>query len=179
MTLITPLVNYVIQHPPERTTGAKKPGGARDVSDIDPSRDALKDFGNWDPYVADIPNVLIIRATPKLKENFWAMIGRQAASTQGVQLPAFKKMRHFSPACGSIAGPPEFIPIHPFRIERRIDASTGTFEGLYVFDPASIGPQCGKVRLVLFSEKALAKGDERVIESRLLNQIQKDLVLFR
>ena len=37
----------------------------------------------------------------------------------------------------------------------------------------------GKVRLVLFSEKALAKGDERVIESRLLDQIQKDLVLFR
>ena len=29
VTLITLLVNYVMQHPPERTTGAKKPAGPR------------------------------------------------------------------------------------------------------------------------------------------------------
>ena len=73
----------------------------------------------------------------------------------------------------------EVMPIHPFRIERRIDLSTGLFEGLYVFDPASVGPQCGKVRLVLFSEKAPAKGDERVIDAKTLEQIAKDFAAIR
>ena len=55
----------------------------------------------------------------------------------------------------------------------------GMYEGLYVFDPASIGPQCGKVRLVLFSEKAPAKGDERVIDGKMLEQIAKDFAATR
>ena len=75
VTFITPLLNHVLHHPPERTTGASTPGGRQDLSDLDQSRRLLEDFGNWARYVDDIPPVLIVRATPKLKESFWTTVG--------------------------------------------------------------------------------------------------------
>jgi trypsin-like peptidase len=179
VTFITPLLNHVIHHPPDRTTGASTPGGAQDISDLDPSRRALEDFGNWSDYVRDIPPVLIIRATPKFKENFWTTVGRVAASTQGVSLPPFKKMQDSFARMRLSCGQTEVTPIHPFRIERRLDNDTGVFEGLYVFDPASIGAQCSEVKLVLFSEKSPAKGDEHVVDAKMLEQLAKDVAAVR
>jgi S1-C subfamily serine protease len=179
VTFITPLLNHVVHHPPERTTGASKAGGTQDMSDLDPSRRALEDFGNWTEYVDEIPPVLFIRATPKLKESFWATIGRAAASTQGISLPAFKKMKDSFASMRVYCGQTEVTPIHPFRIERRLDANTGMFEGLYVFVPESIGPHCGEVKLLLFSEKAPGRGDERVIDAKILEQLARDFAAVR
>jgi hypothetical protein len=47
-------------------------------------------------------------------------------------------------------------------------------EGLYVFDPAALGPQCGTVTLVLYSEKEPEKADTRVVDPKLLQQIWRD-----
>ncbi len=179
VTFITPLLNHVMHHPPERTTGASKPGGTQDMSDLDPARRALEDFGNWTDYVDGIPPVLIIRATPKFKENFWTTVGRAAASTQGVSLPPFKKMQDSFARMRVYCGQVEVTPIHPFRIERRLDNDTGMFEGLYVFDPASIGPHCREVKLLLFSEKSPTKGDEYVVEAKLLEQLARDFAAVR
>ncbi len=179
VTFITPLLNYAMHHPPERTTGASKPGGRQDMSDLDPSRRILEDFGNWADYVDSIPPVLIVRATPKSKEGFWTTVGRVAASTQGVSLPPFKKMQGSFARMRVYCGQTEVTPIHPFRIERRFDNDTGLFEGLYVFDPASIGPKCRAVKLVLFSEKSPAKGDEHVVGATTLEQLAKDFAAVR
>lgn len=175
VTLITPLLNHVLHRRPDYTTGASTPGGKQDLSDIDPSRQALADFGNWSDYVDAIPPVLIVRATPKLKEKFWTTVGRMAASTQGVALPPFKKMQDSFASMRLYCGQSEIAPIHPLRIERRLDNDNGLFEGLYVFDPASLGSRCKEpVKLVLFSEKSPAKGDERVIDPKMLDQLAKD-----
>lgn len=179
VTFITALLNHVMHHPPERTTGASRPGGAQDMSDLDPSRRLLKDFGNWTDYVDGIPPVLIVRATPKFRENFWTTVGRAAASTQGVSLPPFKKMQDSFARMRVYCGPAEVTPIHPFRIVRRLDNDRGMFEGLYVFDPASIGPHCGEVKLVLFSEKSPAKGEEYVVDAKVLEQLAKDFAAVR
>jgi len=179
VTFITPLLNYVMHHPPERTTGASKPGGTQDMSDLDPSRRVLEDFGNWSDYVDGIPPVLIIRATPKFKESFWTTVGRAAASTQGVSLPPFKKMQDSFARMRVYCGQAEVTPIHPFRIERRFDKDTGMFEGLYVFDPASIGPQCREVKLVLFSEKSPTKNDEYVVDAKMKEQLARDFAAVR
>jgi hypothetical protein len=179
VTFITPPINYASQHPPERTTGARKAGGTQDTSDLQPELRALDGFGNWSEYVSEVPSMLIIRATPKLKESFWTMIGRNAARTQGVELPAFKKMQDSFASMRLYCGATEVMPIHPFRIEHRVDADNAMFEGLYVFDPAAIGADCGKVRLVLCSEKAPAKGDERVLDAKLLERVMADFAAVR
>jgi S1-C subfamily serine protease len=180
VTFITPLLNHVLHHRPDYTTGASKPGGKQDLSDVDPSRRGLEDFGNWANYVDAIPPVLIVRATPKLKEKFWTTVGRMAASTQGVALAPFKKMQDSFASMRLYCGQSEITPIHPFRIERRLDNDTGLFEGLYVFDPASLGSQCHEaVKLVLFSEKSPAKGDEHVVDPKSLEQLANDFAAVR
>lgn len=179
LTFITPPINYASRHPPERTTGARKAGGPQDLSDLRPELRALEDFGNWSDYVREVPSALIIRATPKLKENFWTMIGRNAARTQGVELPAFKKMRDSFARMQLYCGANEVPPIHPFRIEHRVDADNAMFEGLYVFDPAVLTGDCGRVRLVLFSEKATAKGNELFLDAKLLDRLANDLASIR
>src|SRR6185503_7473211 len=113
----------------------------------------------------DIPPVLAVRATPKMVQGFWKSIGRAAVATQGVLLPPSTHAKSSFAAMRLYCGDAEVTPIHPFKIERRLDSSTGIYEGLYVFALDAIGPQCGAggVRLLLFSEKSPDKGDTRIV----------------
>ena len=123
--------------------------------------------------------VLMIRATPKLVENIWTTIARGAASTQGVSIPPIKRMKAGFSSMRVTCGDAEVTPIHPFRIEQGVDESTAVYEGLYVFDPASLGPHCGSVTLTLFSDKDPAQGDLRVVDPKILQQIWQDFVPWR
>jgi hypothetical protein len=65
-------------------------------------------------------------------------------------------------------------PIHPFMVEQRISETEAIYEGLYVFDPAVLGPQCGTVMLTVYSENDPDKGDARVVDPKVLQQITRD-----
>ena len=71
-------------------------------------------------------------------------------------------------------GDTEVTPIHPFMVEQRISETEALYEGLYVFDPASVGPQCGSVTLTVYSENEPDKGDTRVVDPKVLQQITRD-----
>ena len=178
VTIITPVQIYAARHRPDRTTGATSPGGRQDV-EMPNSRRALEDFGNWSDYVADNPPVLMIRATPKLVEGFWTTVGRAAASTQGVALPAFKHIKAGFSTLRLYCGDAEVVPIHPFKIERRVNEGNAVYEGLFVYDPGAVGPACGTVRLTLFSEKTPDKGDPRVVDAKIVQQIWDDFAPYR
>jgi S1-C subfamily serine protease len=151
---------------PVMTYGAKRSG-------------PLTDFSNWSEYVADFPPVLLLRVTPRLVESFWTTIARGAARVQGVALPPIK---HFKPGFSRLrafCGDAEVIPIHPFKMEQRVSESDAIHEGLYVFDPGALGPQCGSVKLVLYSEKEPEKGDTREVDPKVLQQIWRDFAPYR
>ena len=96
--------------------------------------------------------MLVVRVTPKMVEGFWKRLGREAARTQGAELPPFKdfktSFRHMRATCAGV----EVTPIHPFVLEHRVAEKNVIREGLYVFDPDAFGPQCGTVTLSLYSE---------------------------
>jgi hypothetical protein len=50
---------------------------------------------------------------------------------------------------------------------------------LYVFDPEAFGPQCASVKLVLFSEKEPEKGETRMIDANVVQQIWQDFAPYR
>jgi S1-C subfamily serine protease len=135
----------------------------------------LMDFGAWSEYVAAFPNLLLVRVTPRLVEGFWTMVARGAARTQGMALPPFK---HFKPGFSRMrlfCGPEEVTPIHPFMLEQRLSESEAIVEGLYVFDPATLGPHCSTVKLMLYSQKEPEKADTRMVDGKVLTQIWQDL----
>jgi S1-C subfamily serine protease len=153
VAFITPVLNYAAQSQPNQN------------------------FSNWSDYVAEIPPVLLIRVTPKMAESFWAKVARGAAYTQGMALPALKRLKSGFERLQAFCGRTEVTPIHPFKLEQRVSETDAIYEGLYVFDPAALGPECRTVTLVLYSEKEPAKADLRVIDPKILQQIWRDFDL--
>ena len=177
VAFLTPTMIYAAQQKPDESRARGGSAGALDSKQ--PSLRALSDFANWSAYVADVPPVLMVRVTPKLVEGFWTTVARGAAYTQGVSLPA---MKHFKPGFSRMrlsCGDTEVTPIHPFRLEQRVSDTDAIYEGLYVFDPAAIGPHCGTVTLVLYSEKEPDKGETRAVDPKVIQQIWQDFAPYR
>lgn len=172
--ILTPPLIYGSQHPPERTNSRDLAREARNPELMQRSLRALSDFGNWSDYVSANQPVVYIRATPKLVENFWTTVARGAASTQGVAIPAIKHVKTGFSSMRVYCGANEVTPIHPLKIERRLDDGRDIYEGLYVFDPAALGPECGTVKVSLYSEKEPEKADTRTIDPKILEQVRND-----
>ena len=152
-------------------------GRTRDTTDDVLRR--LIDFGSWSDSVAAVPPVLLVRVTPRLVEGFWTKVGRGAAMTQGVALPA---MPHFASGFSRmrvLCGDRDVAPIHPFRIETPITESETVSEGLYVFDPDALAPSCASVKVVLYSQKQPEKADTRAVDSRMVQRIWDDFAFVR
>ena len=140
----------------------------------DQVRRPVMDFGNWSEYMADYPRVLLVRVTPKIVEGLWARVARGVAMTQGMSLPPMKRAKSGFSRMRVFCGDTEATAIHPFMVEQRISETEAIYEGLYVFDPAVLGPQCGTVMLTVYSEDDPDKGDTRVVDPKVLQQITRD-----
>jgi len=156
VAFLTPLMLYGAQQRADRAGGR---------STRSPEAEArigrLTDFGAWSEYFADLPPVLIVRVTPKLVEGFWKRLAREAARTQGAELPAFKDFTtdflRMRASCGGAA----IVPIHPFTLEHRVSEKDMIREGLYVFDPETFG------------------SDTLTIDPKLIGRIRQDFVSGR
>ena len=178
--LITPILTFAARrNVSERAAEPRGPLDARTVAERAAARRALQDFGNWWDYVRRDPPAIMIRATPKLTEPFWKSVLRGAVQTQGVSLPPIKRIKAGFARMQLFCGDAEVTPIHPFKIEHRTGANEAVYEGFYVYDPAGVGPHCGTVKLTLFSDKAPDKGDTRLIDAKVLQQIADDFAPYR
>lgn len=137
------------------------------------------EFANWDDYVADVPPVLFIRVTPKMVESVWMKIARGAAYTQGVALPAIKRLSSGFSSLTVWCGDREVTPIHPFVLGIEVSDTETVSEGLYAFAPDAITPACGTVRLDLRSQKEPAKADTLIVDPKVLEQIWADFAVYR
>jgi Trypsin-like peptidase domain len=180
VAFITPGLIYAARHQtrpsslPERTMRTRVPD-----PEAEQRARALMDFGRWSDYVADYPPVLLVRVTPRLVEGFWKMVARGAAQTQGMSLPAMKHFKSGFARMQAFCGSTEVTPIHPFLLERPISDTNTIDEGLYVFDPGALTPDCGSVRLVLYSQKSPDNGETLTVDSKLLQQVWQDFAAYR
>ena len=127
-----------------------------------------------------VPPVLLVRVTPKMVESFWTTVARGAARRRAwrcrrssTSRSGFSRMRAFCGDARSDADPPVQA-----RTARLRDATRSTKVSTS-FDPGALGPSCGSVKLVLYSEKEPEKGDTRVVDPKVLQQIWQDFAPFR
>jgi S1-C subfamily serine protease len=180
VAFITPVLTYGAQYQFEqmrrRRTTSKD---TRTAQPDPPARRPIMDFANWSEYVWEFPPVLLVRVTPRMAEGFWTTVARAAARTQGVALPPMKRYKPGFSRMQVFCGSADVTPIHPFKLERRISESDAIFEGLYVLEPGALGPHCGAVKLVLFSEDEPEKGDTQVVDQQVIQQIWDDFAPYR
>jgi S1-C subfamily serine protease len=177
IAFITPVHTYGAQYQTEQASDRERRSGSRDATP--PLARPLTDFSNWSEYVADFPPVLLVRVTPKLVERFWTTVARGAARTQGLSIPPIKHFKSGFSSLRAFCGDAEVTPIHPFKLEQRVSESEAIYEGLYVFDPGALGPQCATVKFMLFSDKTPAKGDTRVVDPQIVQHIWQDFLPWR
>ena len=174
VAFITPPMLYAAQQRADRAGGR---------STRSPEAEArigrLTEFGAWSEYFADLPPVLIVRVTPKMVEGFWKRLAREAARTQGAELPAFKDFKADFLRMRASCGGAEIVPIHPFVLEHRVSEKDVIREGLYVFDPDAFGSPCGLVTLSLYAETAPENADTLTIDPTLINRIRQDFAVDR
>jgi S1-C subfamily serine protease len=177
---ITPVTIYGAKYQSDQTSARQRgKSGARPQNVDSPFIRPLLEFENWSAYVADQPPVLLVRMTPKFVEGFWTTVGRAAARTQGVSIPAIKHVKSSFLRMRALCGDAEVTPIHPFLLEHKLTETDVIYEGLYVFDPAAFRPDCGTVKLTFYSEKEPSKGDTRAVDQKLVEQIWQDFASYR
>src|SRR5262245_30106726 len=174
LSLITPIVTYGVQNQDRRQRSEAVPVNADQAL-----ARLLMDFGNWSDYVGEFPPVLLVRVTPRLVEGFWTKVARGAAQTQGMSIPPIKRFKSGFSRMRAFCGDAEVTPIHPFRIETRVSDNDGIYEGLYVFEAEALGPACGAVKLMLYSEKEPEKADTIVADSGVVQRIWQDFEPYR
>lgn len=177
---ITPVLVYGAQYQAEQATKRDRTDRGRRPQDVPPPvMRPQMDFANWSEYVADVPPVLMIRATPKFEEGFWTKVARGAAQTQGMAIPAIKRFKSGFSRMRAFCGDAEIVPIHPFKLEQHVSETDTITEGLYVFDASALGPECASVKLMLYSEKEPDKADTRLVDPKLIQQIWSDFAPYR
>jgi S1-C subfamily serine protease len=176
VAFITPVHTYGAEA--SSVGGTRQRVGASIVDLGSPALRPVRDFANWSEYVSEYLPVLLIRATPKLAEGFWTSVARGAAQTQGVALPSMKRAKASFKRLRALCGDREVTPIHPFVLEQRLSESEVILEGLYVFDPGALGPECGTVTLTVFGDDA-QKGDTRQIDPSIIQALSREFAALR
>jgi len=178
IVLLTPTVVYHELHAPTTIPHTTSKETRSPNAELSFMRQRM-DFGAWSEYVSEIWPALLIRVTPRFAEGFWAKVGRIAAETQGVGLPAFKHYKSGFVRLRALCGDVEVTPIHPFELDTQVSERATIDEGLYVFAPDALGPTCGTVTLVLYAETGPAEGDRRVVDAKIIEQVWQDFEPYR
>ena len=132
--------------------------GAKNIPQAGPVNiQPVMDFGVWSDDLADYPPLLVVRVMPRQVEGFWTTVARAAAQTQGVALPPMKHFTSGFSRMRTYCGETEVTPIHPFTLDTRLSPNVAIHEGLYIFAPDALGPDCGTVKLGSIQRKSLTK----------------------
>jgi S1-C subfamily serine protease len=188
LALITPPLKYRAER--ESDMRAAKEKGKRNRKSevaVQDSFRPLDDLKNWEGYVGEYKPVLMIRATPKLRETGGSIFLRSLAASGGAyNVPAklrfkadFYKMKLF---CGS----KEVLPILPGKIAHVVNVRSGlvnatdaTYEGFYEYPADSIEPSCGQVSITLYGEKDPNKAFNKNLNDKSVARIFGDFAPYR
>jgi S1-C subfamily serine protease len=188
ISLITPPLKYRAERESEmRAAKEKNKRNRKSELAVQGSFRPLDDLKNWEQYIGEYKPVLLIRATPRLRETGGSIFLRSLAASGGAyNVPAKMRFKtdfyHMKLMCGS----KEISPILPGKIAHVVDVRNGlinatdaTYEGFYEYPADAIAPSCGQVSLVLFSEKKPEAAITKNLNDKTVGRIFDDFGPYR
>jgi hypothetical protein len=168
-----------------RAERTQKKRNRRDTSSPDAApQDANREDSprDWESETGGHRAVLGIYALPKVKEGFGSAFSRSLRNGYGAANLKFKTdFRSMKLFCGE----KEVQPILPGRIPLTVNLRNAsvkledsTYKGAYLYPPDAINPQCGTVKLAIYSSKS----DEPVVKTldgNTASHIWADFAAFR
>jgi hypothetical protein len=188
LVMITPPLKYRAEREAE-IKAAKEKGKRNRKSEVavQDSFRPLDDLKNWEVYVGEYKPVLLIRATPKLRETGGSVLLRSLAASGGAYtVPRKMRFKADFYKMKLVCGSKEVTPILPGKIAHVVDVHSGlvnttdaTYEGFYEYPADSIGPSCGRVTLTLYGEKDPDKAFTKNLDDKSVTRIFEDFAPYR
>src|SRR5713226_4831860 len=182
IALSTPPLDYREQE--ERRLQAErehKKRNKKQESADDSSGSGAEEPKEWEGEAGAHPAIFAIYVMPKAKEGLGSAFGRSFSLNSAAKLKFktdFQAMRLF---CGD----KEVLPIHPGRIpvtisvqNRLVKMDDSTYKGVYLYSPDAVSPDCGQVKLEIYSSKG---GDATVktFDEKTVQHVWADFDAFR
>ncbi|MGB0105645.1 MAG: S1C family serine protease [Candidatus Sulfotelmatobacter sp.] len=147
----------------------------------------LDDLKNWQQYVGEYEPVLFVLATPRLRETGGSILLRSLAASGGAYgVPAKMRFKADFYRMKLLCGSREIDPILPGKIAHVVDVRNGlvratdaTYEGFYEYKADAIGPSCGKVSLVFYTEKNPDAAITKDLNDKTVGRIFDDFAPYR
>ncbi len=163
----------------QKKRNKKKYGGGTESADGDSGGDSPRD---WQSEAGGHKAVFGIFVQPKVKEGLGSVFTRSIRNGYGAAKLKFKtdfqSMKLF---CGD----KEVQPIHPGRIpitvnlrNSSVKMEDSTYKGAYLYPPDAVNPDCGTVKLAIYS----SKNEEpliRALDGNTVDRIWADFDAFR
>lgn len=188
VVMVTPPLKYRAEKESEMRA-AKEKGKRNRKSEVavQDSFRPLDDLKNWEVYVGEYKPVLLVRATPKLKETGGSIFLRSLAASGGAyNVPAKLRFKADFYKMKLECGTQEIMPILPGKIAHVVDVRSGlvnatdaTYEGFYEYPAESIAPSCGRVTLTLYGEKDPNKAFTKMLDEKTVSRIFEDFAPYR
>ena len=186
VAIITPVLKYrLMEGARVQAQKEKEKRTSKNSGSIQGTFRPLDDLRNWAEYVGEYKPVILIEASPKLRETFWSTFSRGLAGSAyaGPARMRFKtdfyRMKLF---CGAT----EIEPIHPGKIANVVNVQNhfvsvtdATYAGMYSYPYDAISSSCSTVTLQLFSEKEPDKSVSKVLDPKTIAGITADFEPFR
>ena len=168
-----------------RAERTQKKRNRRDTNNSDASkRDADREDAprDWESEAGGNRAVLGIYVVPKVREGFGSALSRSLRNGNGAANLKFKtdfqSMKLF---CGE----KEVEPIHPGRIPLTVNVRNAsvkledsTYKGAYFYPPDAVNPQCGTVKIAIYSSKTEVPV-VKVFDANTTGRIWADFDAFR
>jgi hypothetical protein len=152
----------------------KKQSSSQNQSDADTPK-------AWEAEAGAHPAIFIIYVVPRPKEGLGSALGRSFSLNSAAKLKFksdFESMKLF---CGG----KEVEPIHPGRVpltvsiqNRAVKMQDSTYKGIYAYGPEAVSPDCGEVKLEIFSSKS-GTPVTRIFDDKSVQHIWADFDAFR
>lgn len=185
VTFLTPTLKYRMETEAEREAAKTRDKRNKKEGAVQGTFRPFEDIRGWREYVGDYKPILTIRATPALAESFWGAVGRGVAANYGIRVPAKLRFKTDFYKMRLMCGEKEIEPIHPAKIahilnERNylISINDATYEGFYSYPADAISPSCGKVTLIMFSEKKPNEAKTKVLDNKTVIKIGEDFAPY-
>lgn len=168
-----------------RAERTQKKRNRRDTSSPDAAQqDANREDAprDWESETGGHRAVLGIYALPKLREGFGSAFSRGLRNGYGAANLKFKAdFRSMKLFCGE----KEVQPIHPGRIPLTVNVRNAavkvedsTYKGAYLYPPDAVNPQCGVVKIAIYSSKS-EEPVVKTLDGNTTTRIWADFDAFR
>jgi S1-C subfamily serine protease len=188
VAIITPILKYYLKEGNAvRAAKQKESRTKRSKAAGQETFRPLEDLRNWAEYLGEYKPVILIQASPKLRETFGSALGRGLAAKYGGYIgPAQMRFKTDFSRMRLLCGEKEIQPILPGKVAEVINArnpfvrvTDATYQGLYFYPPDAISPECGQVALELYSEEKPNQPEVKVLSDKTVERVWLDFAPYR